>query len=199
MSVSSQPPSTTSSSAGRVDPRDPGEGRVAVRFESVRSRQSIGINVERPGLAMNYEDVCDTPCTLYLPPGPGMVIAEGIGIERSETEFAIPTFPSRVRLHAPAASAVTFGRTATIIGVGSALVGVVLLAIGATDAAQGPIGPGTTAFLVAGGITAGVGAGLIIPGLIVLSRVQTGIESAQPMAPTSSRSRMPSLGFTIVF
>jgi hypothetical protein len=181
-----EPPGDT-----RVDPRIPGSGRVPLGVESVRGVQSLGITVEHSGFAMNYERLCTTPCTLYVPPGRMTLFTDGVGIAPGDTELDVPPSGLRVRLLAPSSTAVVATRALFVTGALSAIAGIALFAGAIADASDASHAGGpptaTTWGLVAGGAVATtLGVALVLTAAL-MPGTRAGIAERRPLASASRR------------
>ncbi|MEI8254115.1 MAG: hypothetical protein WCJ30_00415 [Deltaproteobacteria bacterium] len=180
-SSSPAPPSSPAPDDLRVST----SGRVPLVIESPRGRQTLGVTVERPWMRVDRDDVCSTPCTLFVPPGAMVLSSAGRGIAPEDTDLTVPRDGLLVRLRAPSDSARTGGRVLTVVGFFTGLVGAALLISAASDASSGHPGSGMTALAIGGGSAMGAGAAFMIPGLFMLAGSHGGIEFQGPPPSTA--------------
>ncbi len=182
---SSSPAPSPAPATASDDLRVRGPDRVPLVIESPRGRQTLGVTVERSWLRVDRDDVCATPCTLFVPPGPMVLSSAGRGIAPEDTTLTVPPEGLLVRLRAPSEIARTGGRVLTVLGFFAGLAGAVLLISAASEAGSGHAGSGTTALAIGGGSAMGAGAAMMIPGLILLGSSRGGVESeAAPPSTT---------------
>lgn len=165
--------------------RTAGPGRVPLVVESAGGRQSVGITIALRSGTIARDDVCFTPCTLYVPPSVATLVTSGPGIAETETDITVEERGLRVRMRAPSESALTAGRALTVLGVLADIAGVVLLITGVSDATSvlRPAGaPVPLDLVIAGSVTLGVGIGMMVPGLLLISNTHGGVESRGPVA-----------------
>lgn len=182
----------------RINPLEPGPGRAPLYVESAGKQQSISlhfagaIRINGWGVSVTAR-ICDTPCTMYLPPGAYVLQSEADGVVAARTPVTVSTTGARVKLKAPS-SAVRGGGVA-LIAVGSAaiLAGAMTMAMEpifgtvtdytATGATYNTSGGAN--MIVGGGITMGVGAAMIIPGAIMIAKTKGGVadEGAYEKSP----------------
>jgi len=184
----------------RINPLEPGPGRVPLVVESAGAQQSISlhfagaIRINGWGVSVTAR-ICDTPCTMYLAPGAYVLQSEADGVVAARTPVTVSSTGARVKLKAPS-SGVRAGGVA-LIAVGSAAI-----LAGAMTMAMQPIfgtvtdytttGEPTTYntstganLIIGGGITMGAGAAMIIPGAIMIAKTKGGVaeESAYEKSP----------------
>jgi hypothetical protein len=183
----------------RINPLEPGPGRVPLVVESAGRQQSISlhfagaIRINGWGVSVTAR-ICDTPCTMYLPPGGYVLQSEADGVVAARTPVTVSTTGGRVKLKAPPSGVRAGGVALVAIGSAAILAGAMTMAMEpifgtVTDySAPGDSTYNTTSganMIVGGGITMGLGAAMIVPGAIMIAKTKGGIaeESAYENAP----------------
>ena len=182
----------------RINPLEPGPGRVPLAVESAGKQQSISlhftgaIRVNGWGLTVTAR-ICDTPCTMYLPPGSYELLSEADGVVSAVTPVTVPPAGTRVKLKATSSGLRGGGVALVTIGGVAVLVGALVMAfaplnadiIDVTSSGGTTHTDNSTPLLVGGGVTMGVGAAMIIPGAIMLAKAKGGVaeESAYDKTP----------------
>ena len=169
--------------------RAPGAGRVPLVVESVRGQQSVGVTFEASSRTVARDDVCKTPCTLYVPPGAATLLTYGPGIAETETDVMIGRAGLRVHMRAPSETSLAMGRALSVTGLLAGIGGAVLLLTGISDVTSTHTGSPPLGLVIAGSVTMGVGAGLMIPGLLLLAGTHGGVATSGPVASRLDRVR----------
>jgi hypothetical protein len=179
-----------------INPLAPGPGRVPLLVESAGKQQSISlhfadaIQINGWGLSVTAR-ICDTPCTMYLPPGPYVLQSEAEGVVAARTPVTVSPSGGHVKLKATSSGLRTGGVLLVAFGSAAVLGGALTMAMSplmtvATTTVSGQQTYDGTPLVVGGGITMGVGAAMIIPGAIMLAKSKGGLteEGTYDGAPT---------------
>lgn len=134
--------------------------------------------------AVGVQVVCSTPCTLYLAPGPHTLQLGGAGRRESTETIEVGNRPARFRFRSASRAAHGLGTTLLWIGIGSAVLGTLLL-VDNYSRCSGACDPTLAiGLLIAGGLGIGTGTPLIIFNATGLS------EERSPRAPRPSSARL---------
>lgn len=179
-----------------TDLRDPGPGRVPIVLESVGTRVSVGESMGaltgwNARVPLAHQELCFTPCTLYVRPGLFPLFVGGDGIVPTIVRLDVPPTGLRLRLRSPR-TAMIGGMLAVEVGaLLTATVGLDLLIFQPRSSATGP-DPGWEAagwtLIAAGGI------GLIADFVGFGLALRNGVASSSPLDAHAPAPRwMPSL------
>ncbi len=154
----------------------PGEGRAALRVESLGARQNVAAvdTATSAEQGMVVDTWCQTPCTLYLRPGEHGVWTGAPSVMDAVTRVRVGDTPLTLRVRAPLRNDWQRGRNVLVGGVGLATVAGIFLAFSPLEVTGGsPTGPETIAV---GAAVGALGAALIVYGLRVMSAQRPGAE-----------------------
>src|SRR6185312_14358276 len=118
----------------RINPLEPGPGRVPLVVESAGAQQSISlhfagaIRINGWGVSVTAR-ICDTPCTMYLAPGAYVLQSEADGVVAARTPVTVSATGARVTLTAPAVGVRGGGVAFIAVGGAPNLAGVLITAI----------------------------------------------------------------------
>ena len=158
------PPQPAAVSATPAPPAEKNEGSVRVHIDATRD---VELEVDAGG-TLNWEVVCTSPCDRELPLG-RVYRLNGSGM-RKTTAFMLQGKPgSSVSLEVDHGTTAGYvgGIVMTSIGSPVVFVGLMITLVGAAAGSNSLIDGG--AILKAGLITTGVGAGLMIPGIVLIA------------------------------
>ncbi len=159
---------------GALDYTTPGAGRVRLSLVSLGAPQRVVVEQRGAtprGVRVLGAGTCETPCALYVTPGPLTLRAEAWRLRDTDITFDAPPRPSL--LHLRAASRTQWNVGVGLTGAGAtvflALVGFALVTQASSTGASLP-----TEAAIGGGIVSGVLLAVGVP-LLVLNR--TGVAS----------------------
>jgi hypothetical protein len=141
--------------------------------------------------------LCETPCTLYLPPGAAQLRVNGDGISPRTVSFGVPSTGADLRLRAPSAAMAAGGAALTVVGAVGLIIGASVLGygeIGKTTTTVEEFGESAThtknhGLIVGGGVTMGVSALMLATGITLLATNRGGVATSTPhQGPTARLS-----------
>lgn len=114
--------------------------------------------------SVSYQHVCSTPCTLHLRPGSHSLHVGGSGRRESDEMLEVqPGQGQRVRFRSSSRTSYTIGQTVLWVGVGSAVIGSLLLIEGSGRCtASGCDRTAAIGLIIAGALGVGIGIPLIV-------------------------------------
>lgn len=154
----------------------PGEGRSAVRVESLGTRQNVAVvdAATRAEQGMVVDTWCQTPCTLHLRPGEHGLWTGAPSVMDAVTRVRVVGAPVSLRVRAPLRGEWQRGRNVLVGGIGLATIAGIYLAFSPLEVTGGsPTGPETIAV---GAAVGALGAALIVYGLRVMGTQRPGAE-----------------------
>lgn len=159
-----------------VDPAAlrPAPGRVAVRVTSAGPVQNVALVLPRTEATqrMVVDAWCQTPCTLFLPPGEHALYTGSPAVLDAVSRIRVGDRAAEVAALAPSRARWEAGRNLLVGGVGLAALGGIFLAFSPLEVEGGsPTGAET----IAVGAAVGVGSALLIAlGLRAMGRERAG-------------------------
>jgi hypothetical protein len=159
-----------------------GPGRVPLEVDSA-SNQRISIRVRSVGARVDgYDDlefqpnqrVCESPCTLYVPPGRFRINTSNLGGLSYNSDIEVPPGGLRVKMRTPSRWRIFGGLVLTAWGLGITGFGIAAMVF-----ARGDADPAV--WYGVGGALAGGGAGMMSGGLYLLATNWPGVAARQEL------------------
>jgi hypothetical protein len=169
------------------DLRDPGPGRVPIVLDSIGARLALGTFNDvvhwSSRTPMPHQEVCFSPCTLYVRPGLFPLYIGGDGIVPGIARLDVPASGMRVHLRSPRTAAMVGLLVGTVGSILSSVAGIEMVVFAPRDAVTHRYDDG---WRNAGYTFIGLGVVALVANLVGIGfAVRQGVASSEPLAPSN--------------